>query len=243
MSYITASERQTLLSTDLAGARSQGMFVQSLERITMAFGFSHFLIFNAPANADTLLSSLIIETSMPMQLLKEFDRAQLLTACRALMPARDSVMPTTWQLSDSRSPAGTDVPCKLRSFLIDRDLHSNFVFSVFSAKGQRLAFWFCGDRSSLSQTEVNELCMLVLQATTSYSVIRRNSAALMSALSAREIEVIRWTAQGKTSIEIAQILTLSDHTVNAYMTNAIKKLACVNRTQLVAQAIRMKLIN
>ena len=58
-----------------------------------------------------------------------------------------------------------------------------------------------------------------------------------------ELEVVRWTAQGKTSIEIGQILTLSDHTVNAYMTNAIKKLDCVNRTQLVAKAIRLKLIN
>ncbi|MNL83451.1 Regulatory protein SdiA [compost metagenome] len=55
--------------------------------------------------------------------------------------------------------------------------------------------------------------------------------------------MVRWTAQGKTSAEIGQILTLSDHTVNAYMTNAIKKLDCVNRTQLVAKAIRLKLIN
>ncbi len=51
------------------------------------------------------------------------------------------------------------------------------------------------------------------------------------------------TAQGKTSLEIGQILSLSDHTVNAYMTNAIRKLDCVNRTQLVAKAIRMKIIS
>jgi DNA-binding CsgD family transcriptional regulator len=31
--------------------------------------------------------------------------------------------------------------------------------------------------------------------------------------------------------------------VNAYMTSAMKKLDCVNRTQLVAKAIRQKLIN
>ncbi len=55
--------------------------------------------------------------------------------------------------------------------------------------------------------------------------------------------MLRWTAQGKTSLEIGQILSLSDHTVNAYMTNAIRKLDCVNRTQLVAKAIRMKIIS
>ena len=61
--------------------------------------------------------------------------------------------------------------------------------------------------------------------------------------SARELEVVRWTAQGKTSVEIGRILSLSDHTVNAHMTNAIKKMDCVNRTQLVAKAIRLGLIN
>ena len=62
-------------------------------------------------------------------------------------------------------------------------------------------------------------------------------------LTKREIEVIRWTSHGKTSSEIGQILSLSDHTINAYLNNAIKKLDCVNRTQLVAKAIRLKVIS
>jgi DNA-binding CsgD family transcriptional regulator len=60
-----------------------------------------------------------------------------------------------------------------------------------------------------------------------------HGGAIQQTLSARELEIVRWTGHGKTSIGIGQILSLSDHTVNAYMTNAIKKLDCVNRTQLV----------
>jgi DNA-binding CsgD family transcriptional regulator len=85
--------------------------------------------------------------------------------------------------------------------------------------------------------------MIMLQAVDTYNAIKRGDGTTPHALSARELEVVRWTAQGKTSVEIGQILSLSDHTVNAYMTNAIKKLDCVNRTQLVAKAIRLKLIN
>nr|WP_272212541.1 helix-turn-helix transcriptional regulator [Marinicella sp. W31]MDC2878456.1 helix-turn-helix transcriptional regulator [Marinicella sp. W31] len=62
-------------------------------------------------------------------------------------------------------------------------------------------------------------------------------------MSAREMEVVGWTAEGKTSHEIGSILGLSDHTVNAYLANAIRKLDCVNRTQLVAKTIRLNLID
>jgi DNA-binding CsgD family transcriptional regulator len=68
------------------------------------------------------------------------------------------------------------------------------------------------------------------------------SAGSVVSLTTRELEVLRWTSQGKTSVEIGKILSLSDHTINAYMNTAIKKLDCVNRTQLVAKALRLKLI-
>jgi DNA-binding CsgD family transcriptional regulator len=90
---------------------------------------------------------------------------------------------------------------------------------------------------------MNALGMIGLHAYDVYDSMKRNEMAPVRTLTKRELEVIRWTAQGKTSAEIGQILSLSDHTVNAYMNNAIKKLDCVNRTQLVAKAIRSKLIS
>ena len=50
------------------------------------------------------------------------------------------------------------------------------------------------------------------------------------------------TAAGKTSVEIAEILTLSEHTINHYLNRATKKLDAVNRTQAVAKALRLGLI-
>ena len=41
---------------------------------------------------------------------------------------------------------------------------------------------------------------------------------------------------------IAEILTLSEHTVNHYLNRATKKLDTVNRTQAVAKALRIGLI-
>jgi len=54
-------------------------------------------------------------------------------------------------------------------------------------------------------------------------------------LSKRETEVLRWTAEGKTSGEIAEILNLSERTVNFHIGNAMTKLNATNKT---AAAIR-----
>lgn len=56
------------------------------------------------------------------------------------------------------------------------------------------------------------------------------------ALSNREVEALRWTADGKTASEIASILELSEHTVGFHLKNASSKLGCPNKTAAVARA-------
>lgn len=65
----------------------------------------------------------------------------------------------------------------------------------------------------------------------------------ISGLNDREIQIVRWTSEGKTSVEIAIILGLSEHTVNSYIAAILRKLHVVNRAQMVAFALRSGLIN
>ncbi len=55
-------------------------------------------------------------------------------------------------------------------------------------------------------------------------------------LSARETEVLKWTAAGKTAEDISDILTLSKSTVNFHIRSIITKLNCCNKTSAVAAA-------
>jgi DNA-binding CsgD family transcriptional regulator len=61
-------------------------------------------------------------------------------------------------------------------------------------------------------------------------------------LSNREIECLRWSADGKTSWEIAKILALSERTIVFHLGNAAEKLGAVNRRQAVVRAIALGLI-
>ena len=63
------------------------------------------------------------------------------------------------------------------------------------------------------------------------------------ALNEREIECLTWSARGKTSPEIAQIVSISKRTVNFHIENACRKLNVATRTEAVVKATSGRLID
>jgi two-component system, NarL family, response regulator YdfI len=61
-------------------------------------------------------------------------------------------------------------------------------------------------------------------------------------LTAREIEVLRFMAEGLGNKEIASRLGISDHTVKFHISSILAKLGASSRTEAVTQAIRMGLV-
>lgn len=61
-------------------------------------------------------------------------------------------------------------------------------------------------------------------------------------LSKREIEVLNWLQQGKSSWDISMILHISERTVNFHINNIKQKLDVVNRLQAVSVAVQQGLI-
>lgn len=55
-------------------------------------------------------------------------------------------------------------------------------------------------------------------------------------LSLREVEVLKWSAEGKTAIDISVILGLSERTINFHINNSIRKMGVVNKTSAVVKA-------
>jgi len=61
-------------------------------------------------------------------------------------------------------------------------------------------------------------------------------------LSPREVEILTWTAQGKTRWEISSILSISEDTVKDHLDHCCKKLNVSNKTHAVAVAMIHALI-
>lgn len=59
-------------------------------------------------------------------------------------------------------------------------------------------------------------------------------------LAAREIDILHWCSEGKTSWEIGQILGISARTVQTHIENAKRKLNAVSTTQAIAKAMTIR---
>ncbi len=97
--------------------------------------------------------------------------------------------------------------------------------SELAANGLKLSWLAHVAHSSLSRLMVSEL------------------ANETPNLTGREVEVLKWTADGKTSGEIADILAVSDNTVNFHIKNAVTKLRTSNKTAAAVRAAMLGLFN
>jgi len=61
-------------------------------------------------------------------------------------------------------------------------------------------------------------------------------------LSAREAEVLRWIADGKTSRDAAEILGLTERTVNFHVSSAMARLGAANKTACAVKAVLLGLL-
>lgn len=62
------------------------------------------------------------------------------------------------------------------------------------------------------------------------------------ALPARELECLKWTAEGKTSDEIGEIISVSPATVVYHLNKSVRRLDASNRHHAAVKAIRLGLI-
>ncbi|MHC2481575.1 response regulator transcription factor [Rhizobium leguminosarum] len=66
--------------------------------------------------------------------------------------------------------------------------------------------------------------------------------SVIDGITPREVEIIHWMAAGKTSSETAEILAITEHTVNTYIERIKPKLGAFNRASMIAAAFRTGLI-
>lgn len=238
---MTTLERQSLLSGEIAASKSRPRWLQTVANVAKEFGFTHATLMRVPQPAEDLLASVIVESTVSIRFLREFDQHKYLPHCPVLIRVANSLMPQCWSLEDDNSIQ--PYPKGMENLMRQYGIINGVMIPINSLNGDRHLLRFDGECPHPNQTVINEIGMIALHAFDVYDRMRRAEMVVPKTLTKRELEVIRWTSQGKTSAEIGQILSLSDHTINAYLNNAIKKLDCVNRTQLVAKAIRLKLIS
>jgi DNA-binding CsgD family transcriptional regulator len=130
----------------------------------------------------------------------------------------------------------------------DFGLKTGITMPVHSPQGELGILSFTLNQNSKAAYEITEHAKPYLQLLSAHlhEAVRRVFALAdytgKHLLTKREQECLRWVADGKTTWEIAQLLNMSERTVNFHMNNAMQKLDVCNRQHAVAKAALQGLI-
>jgi len=224
---------------EIAGLRTQFDVFRFMKRVTEHYGCRTFMVLNLPPATSLELSSNTVITNWPAELMAHFDREGLMRTSPILRRLHASTLPIIFDLEtvgpERRGPL-------VRSIFGRFGIVRGAYFPVHDMSGGRGAVSFAGDGPPFTRQQMMELMYISIHVFERLSEIRNLDVRVTDMLTDREVDCLNWTAAGKTSAEIAEILGLSEHTVNHYLNRAAKKLDTVNRTQAVAKALRIGLI-
>lgn len=227
---------------EIAGFKTQFDIFRFLKRVTENFGARAFMVTNIPATTSQVLSPNSVITNWPAELLNVYDHGRFLVSSPIAQQLRSSTLPMHYELQSMASNRSQEASASIKALFERFKMVRGACFPVHDTSGNRGAVSFLGDRDLFSHQEMLELLYVSVHVFDRLAEIRNLDVRTVDKLTDREIDCLNWTAAGKTSAEIAEILTLSEHTVNHYLNRATKKLDAVNRTQAVVKALRIGLI-
>jgi LuxR family quorum sensing-dependent transcriptional regulator len=215
---------------------------ETLDGLAKHYGFRSYLLINVPSETSTDFSSNVLLTSWPDDMLKSYDHAGLIFGSPVIERLRQSTNPFTYD-ADRTNRRRIDGKAAIAIGIFERHgLSRGAYFPAHNSAGLRGALAFGGTRETpgpREMAELNAVANLIFTEVVDLRAGRRQNVSL----SRREIECLSWASAGKTSIEMSEILGLSEYTVNHYLNRATRKLDAVNRVQAVAKAIRAGLLN
>lgn len=153
------------------------------------------------------------------------DNCPDLVICDINMPVMSGV--EVLERLHALSPRYQDVPFIFLTSFVDREIE--------------LQCRMMGADDCVSKPIDYEILETIIQARLA-RVARRNVWRTAVDLNHREVDALTWSARGKTSGEIAQILGMSKRSVDFHLDSARAKLNVATRTQAVVMAVTGRLI-
>lgn len=206
--------------------------------MALRYGFEHFGVLQLINEHETsALSSRLMLHDLPAGLAETYDKRHRINDSAIFKSFYKSTISTVWRTEDAFENGGVDGSDFLEQIGFDMALS----IPVHSITGTRYVVLFLGDGDDIARNEHYEICY---QANCTFDYFHRQVLANKAGmgLTPRETEILRWISYGKTASEIALIVSVSEHTVNSHTATILKKLDVVNRTQMVAKAIREQII-
>jgi len=204
------------------------------------YGLTYSTLWDIPGPGETIDDTISINTR-PAAYIEHYLAAQLIDKDPVVTELRRTLTPFSWKdVRDNRrlSKAESRIIDEAREF----DSDDGLIVPIVSGNGMLAVFSPCGKNPDLTPAARSALEIIGMY---TYHALQRVAAQTqrqrdgqVAPLTAREREIMRWVAVGKTDDEIGTILTIGSETVKTHVENAKIKLNATKRTFAVVQALR-----
>ena len=215
-------------------AKSELAFFQVLTEIAEELGFN-YCAYGMRILLPLSQPKVIMRNNYPLQWQQRYEHEGYLMLDPTVAHAKRSTLPLLW--SDFSS-------ANHHLFWEDaraHGLHSGWAQSCRDANGTIGLLTLARSDENITFNELRKISLqLTWLAQAAHEGILpwlagKYKQETVTQLTAREIEVLRWSADGKTAEEVSRIMSISDRTVNFHISNALKKL---NSTNKISAAIK-----
>lgn len=210
------------------------LFINELEFDYCAYGLRSQLPLTKPKT--------ITINNYPSSWKTQYESNNYLEIDPTVKHALQSVLPIIW--TDKLFSSASDLWEEAHKF----GLHYGLAFPIHDLKGFKGMLTLSRSHEFISEKEFDAKILKIswLTQITHLSMSKHLTPKLIPGidtnLSPRETEILRWTADGKTSGEISCILKISERTVNFHINNTIHKLNACNKTSATIKAVMLGLL-
>lgn len=216
---------------------------KELEELTELYRFKYFALATVPSDGGRLFTDDVLFSSWPAELIHQFDQLNL--AGGIIEYVMHSTMPLQLDLEEFAKVVPPEIAEQTQRLLGSYGISRSVIFPVHNKDGSKAKVTFEGNRDFVDEHDVATLHLRSINLFSRYvdMVKRKPEEKHVRFLTGRERECLKWIAGGKTSVEVASIMDLSEHTVTHYLTNAANKLNAANRVHAVTIAMRLNLLD
>ncbi len=217
--------------------------LNEMEKALGRFGFEHFILTGLPNPHEKLNQNMVLARKWPQRWLDFYIKQNYVAADPVVRLCRNTVNPFEWSdapFDRTVEPRALDV----MNHASDFRMANGFCIPIHGLTGYEACVSLGGVNLDMSPRTKPALHLMGMYAFERIrQLITANSDSRADRLTQREREVLTWSAIGKTSAEVAEIMNLSKRTVDEYAVRAARKLRAQNKTHAVVKALQQRLIS
>ncbi|MGZ6213037.1 MAG: helix-turn-helix transcriptional regulator [Candidatus Binataceae bacterium] len=235
--------------SDIDGLKTEHDFKHKFESVFASMGYDRYTYLGldgagvAESKAQNHVSNAIYLTNLPSEWVCHYVKEEFERVDPVIRDCVSQRLPIRWT-ETYRANSRTAGETTMMRAAWDSGLKRGLTVPIHGPDGELGIFSLNSELDDDEFHKVSDTTKYELQAIAHYfhdaaqRALRENAQIpLPVPLTQREVEILRWTAAGKTAWEIGGILNISERTVNFHIQNVMQKFGVHSKTHAAAKAM------